>query len=57
MANDVLNPVGRRKLLAGLGIAAVGAAAAPPVGRGALADEGEDQNGTCGAIDMRLRCQ
>jgi 2-haloacid dehalogenase len=39
MTDEALNPVERRKLLAGLGIAAIGAAAATPVGRGALADE------------------
>src|ERR1700754_3214985 len=38
MTDDVLNPVGRRKLLAGLGIAAIGAAAAAP-GRAALSEE------------------
>lgn len=39
MTDGGLNPVGRRKLLAGLGIAAIGAAAAAPVGRPVLADE------------------
>jgi 2-haloacid dehalogenase len=39
MTDEVLNPVGRRKLLTGLGIAAIGAAGATPVGRAALADE------------------
>ena len=39
MTDEVLNSMGRRKLLAGLGTAAIGAAAATPLGRAALADD------------------
>ena len=39
MTDEVLNSVGRRKLLLGLGTAAIGAMAATPVGRAALAEE------------------
>jgi 2-haloacid dehalogenase len=45
MTDEVLNSAGRRKLLTGLGIAAIGAAAATPVGRAALAnDQGAEMN-------------
>ncbi|WP_247384017.1 MULTISPECIES: haloacid dehalogenase type II [unclassified Bradyrhizobium] len=41
MTNDILNSVGRRKLLVGLGMATIGAVAATPVGRAAIADDQE----------------
>ena len=39
MTDEILNSVGRRKLLSGLGVAAIGVVAATPVGRAALADD------------------
>jgi 2-haloacid dehalogenase len=39
MTDEILNSVGRRKLLSGLGMAAIGVVAATPVGRAALADD------------------